>query len=215
MIQQINLVNPAFRKEYKAFSAGVAAIGLAVAWVIMLIGHWGLGMLTGPLESRKSELVQKQSEAGASITKLQELAKSRKPSKELEEENGRLESTLRFQRELLLSLETGGLGSAEGFSRYLAALARQRVDGVWLTKITTIVPDNLALSGRALRPELVPAYIKQLGRESVLQGHAFSELSAKTQKSAAQQNAGDKPADVEKFVEFTLSASAEKPGGGN
>ena len=214
MTQQINLVNPAYRKEFKAFSGPIAAGGWVATWALFLVGHWLLGLTNEPMESKKSALTQKHAEATAAITKMQELAKSKKPSKALEDENGRLESTLRLQREILLSLETGGLGSTEGFSRYLTAFARQRLDGVWLVGITTSGTDsNLTLRGRAVKPELVPGFIKLLSREETLRGHTFSELTARSSgakgagKSVDAKKESRDGLEPERYIEFSLNST--------
>ena len=54
----------------------------------------------------------------------------------------------------------------------MSAFARQSINGLW---ITGLVLDNqqVALRGRALNPDLIPAYVTRLNKEPALQGRSF------------------------------------------
>ena len=62
-----------------------------------------------------------------------------------------------------------------GFAARLEALARQSVDGLWLTGMV-LHQDDVLLKGRALQPQLIPVYVQRLDREPSLQGRAFKAL---------------------------------------
>jgi hypothetical protein len=118
----------------------------------------------------------------------------------LESEVARLEAEVRARRELLGSLGSGELGNVAGFSDFMAAFGRQAMPGLWLTGFTVAEAGNeLQLRGRALRPELVPAYLRKLSDEPVMRGRSVTEM-----KLSAPQR------EQQKYVEFTMSAGARE-----
>lgn len=78
-------------------------------------------------------------------------------------------------RETILGLVSGdSAGDVEGFSAQLRALARQPAEGVWLTRVRVSAPGaRTTLEGRALSPEAVPLYLRQLSAEAALAGQRF------------------------------------------
>ena len=117
-------------------------------------------------------------------------------------------------------LRTGALGNTEGFARYLAALARQALPGVWLTGFSVSGDEvELRLSGKVLYPDLVPAYVRALNKEEVMRGRRVSEmrLTAREERetpgtaapgapSAAGPAAPKPPATPMRYVEFEIAA---------
>ena len=101
-----------------------------------------------------------------------------------------------------------------GFAARLEALARQSVDGLWLTGMV-LRQDDVVLKGRALQPQLIPVYVQRLDREPSLQGRAFRALEVvrpleKPGRAASAAVDGDdslqpSPPARTVFVEFTLS----------
>jgi len=80
-----------------------------------------------------------------------------------------LDDSLRMlaERQAVLNLIQGTtLGDTNGFSRHLRALARQDIDGLWLTHIVvSALGDKTRLEGRAIRAELIPLYVQGLAAE--------------------------------------------------
>jgi hypothetical protein len=130
-------------------------------------------------------------------------------SKKLEEDIARVEAQLRRRTELLGEMKTNIGTNAEGFSKYLAALARQGTQGVWLTGIQVDGKSNdLVIKGRALRADLVPAYVRSLSRDATFSGRALSALQVTAREEAPRGNgatAPQAPAAPLRFVEFTLN----------
>ena len=133
------------------------------------------------------------------------------------EELARTESQAKSRRDLLASLKTGTLGNVDGFSRYLAAFARQRLDGVWLTAIAVGGDENdLVVRGRVLRAELVPTYLRALNGEEVMRGRRVTELSLNAVQEPAPVVTAGQPGEAAagaptarrplRFVEFSMSA---------
>ena len=71
------------------------------------------------------------------------------------------------------AISTSGVSAGDGFGQYLSGLARQRVEGVWLTKVAVHASSgDMVLEGRALSAERVPAYLGQLRRDTVFAGRS-------------------------------------------
>ena len=67
--------------------------------------------------------------------------------------------------------------SADGFSAVLRGLAKQPVEGLWLTQIRISGNDDtLSLKGKTLQADLVPQLIAKLGQEPVFRGRSFGNL---------------------------------------
>lgn len=68
--------------------------------------------------------------------------------------------------------------SSKGFAAFLEGMARQHINGLWLTGFKISDGGNeMNISGRSLDPGLVPAYLKKLSSEQVFQGVDFETFS--------------------------------------
>lgn len=200
MSQQINLYNPIFLKQKKIFAASTMAQALAV----ILVGALAFAAFAG-YQVRKLDAEVK---SGAALAKAEEarLASvkvefaARTPSAALAEEVGRRERELKMREDIIGLLSGGGLSDAGALSPYLRALARQNLNGLWLTGFE-LTGKDMVLSGRALRAELVPEYLRRLGREPVMQGRQFAMLSMQEPKGAEEKDGKTSPP---RFIEFSL-----------
>jgi hypothetical protein len=187
MYQQINLYQPIFRKQRQIFSAVAMLQALGVV-AVALLGIYGYGLAkVGRLEA---EVLQLEGREKALTTQLMRIdpALSAHRRAELEAEVRRLNATLLDQQRLIDVLREQPLGRTEGFSSYLAALARQRTPELWLTEIgINGGTAAIELAGRSLSPDLVPAYMQRLGKEPALAGQQFDrfeiELDGETGES--------------------------------
>ena len=176
MNQQINL----YRKRASAATEGVAASTLALsvaALVVLLVGLTGFKRVQ--LDNLRAELTDARTREAAIVGRIDVLGEQLVPGDDaglaaLLEQAGQ---TLADSERVLAFLEGGAIGRRDGFSRHLAALARRELDGLWLTRITVTAPDSrVALTGRALRPDLVPAYLKALAGERAFSGMRFNQF---------------------------------------
>lgn len=177
MSQQINLFNPIFLKQEKLFSA----VTMAQALGLILLG--AVVMVAYSYFQSSSLGIQ----AAASTTQLAlaqtQLAKvnmefgPRQKSKLIEEDIQKTETETKSLQQVFDILQKGEFGNTKGFAEYLRAFSRQILGGVWLTGFTIHgTGSEIGLQGRALQPELVPAYISRLKREPVMQGKSFATL---------------------------------------
>ena len=210
MSQQINLYDPAFRKQAKPFSARAIAYALAaVAIGAVTISAYAFLKVRGA-ESIAADTAKQLVAERERLVQAAKLAPQVR-SKALEAEVARLDGEVKARQNVLSALGTGELGNTSGFSEFMAALGRQALPGVWLTGFKIGEGGNeFEVRGRALRPDLLPNYLKALNNETMMRGRQVTELKL-TAKSAAPPAAGagspaQPAAGPERFVEFTMSA---------
>ena len=205
MTQQVNLYNPIFERKKKPFSlramgAGLGVIALAIGFLYAyaVIKTQSAGRLAVQLAEQLT--VQRDQ-----LAKLAAVP-ARTPDKNLEAEVARLDAEVRSRQRTLQALRTGELGNTAGFSEFLAALGRRAVPGIWLTSVTIAESGNeLVVQGRALRADLMPAFLRGLNDEPVMRGRKITEmrLAAKTVAKPAE---GSTPREPEAFIEFWFAA---------
>jgi hypothetical protein len=204
--QQINLYNPLFLKQEKHFSARTMAQALGVI-ALGLAGLYAYALFESMASARAAQQYAQQLAAQRDqLIKLGTQLAAQGKSKALEAEVARLEAQVRTRQTTLDALGPGELGNTAGFSDFLAAFARQALPEVWLTSIRIGESGNqLVVQGRTLRAELVPTYLSALNREPMMRGRRVTEMRLAARAIEAQA-AKDKPAEPERFVEFTLTA---------
>lgn len=222
MSQQINLFNPIFRQQKKYFSSVTMAQALGVIAVACLL-------LAGDAMYRARKL---QAQAAASDALLQARQQKladykvqyapRVKSATLPDEIAAAQMELTMLTNAAATLKRGGFGDTRGFSEYFRALARQSVNGLWLTEVTIGAGgDQIGVRGRTLEADLVPAYMRRLSAEPIMQGKAFAslEIERPNAQAVAGESAGaGTPAPAmaggARYLEFSLqSAGAAGQGG--
>lgn len=219
MSQQINLFNPVFLKQKKYFSAttmvqalGLILVGSAVLSVYVDFQLTALGREAG---STSSQLKAAQSQ----LAKVSVTSGQRAKSKALEDEIQKTEAEVASLQRVFDVLKKGDFGNTKGYSEYLRAFSRQIVDGIWLTGFSIYSGGNdIRIQGRAMRPELVPAYINRLKREPVMQGKSFATLDMQAPPDPqVKGNASAATLAPAGYIEFDLRSSdavkEQKPDG--
>lgn len=201
MSQQINLYNPLLLKQKKLFSFKTMTQGLGLILGGMLLFYAYAGYSAASLKKQHAEGKRLHAAALTQIEKIKAESGARVPSKLLQEEVARMEAQLNARQRVVMLLERGELGNKQGFSEYFRALSRQATDGVWLTAFQVTGAGEVAISGRTLKPELVPAFISQLKRETAMAGKTFATLEMRLPDPAPA--AGGKPVQAS-YVEFSL-----------
>lgn len=211
MSQQINLFNPIFLKQEKLFSAVTMAqaLGLILLGSVVLVAYsyyqsFSLGIQavanTTQLASAQTQLAKVNAEFGP-----------RQKSKLIEEDIQKTETETKSLQKVFDILEKGEFGNTKGYAEYLRAFSRQIIGGVWLTGLSIHgAGSEIGIQGRALQPELVPAYISRLKREPVIQGKSFATLEMQL-PLVDQPGKGD-PATTKQrvpagYIEFNLQSS--------
>lgn len=215
MSQQINLFNASLMKKKQPFSAStllqtmlVALLGVAA---VSAYGYYQTAELKKMATAVSAQLKMTEEQAA----KMRALAGAPAKNQELDDALSKLQDDLQKKRVVADILNAGDFGNTRGYSAYLAAFARQIPSGVWLTGLS-IAGDgkDMSLSGRTLRPELVPEYVSQLKREAIMHGKSFATLkmSQPVLQSANQETKKETRAERAAYLEFDLFSSdlAEK-----
>lgn len=181
MKQQVNLLAPMYRKQRALFSArvsiGICLLVSVALTLIYFITVWRASVVA----NEYNRLVATRDTATRRVNELaaQLQGKTGDPAAEAEVEALATERERKAQALATLALREAD--STVGFSPQFIGLARQRINGLWLTKIE-MSGSELALQGVALSEELIPRYLRRLGSESVFAGTAFQE--ARLERSA-------------------------------
>jgi Tfp pilus assembly protein PilN len=196
MSQQINLYNPAFRKQQTHFSlmtmlqsmaAVLAGSLLMYAYAVHQVSELEYQSAQGAKRLNVEQTALAGYSAGFSPQQANELLKN---------ELSQLEKKALEASQLLELLRSGAVGNTAGYSEYMRAFSRQIVPGLWLTNFK-VSGTQLSLNGAVVTPELVPAYLQKLKNEAAMQGKSFSDLQMKSGKDT-------------KFTEFTLYSTVEE-----
>jgi hypothetical protein len=210
MSQNINLVNPAFRKQRQPVTLATVAQCLGLTLAVLFGYHYYLQQQVKGLaaELQSSEGLLK-SQRGY-MERLKGKASAPKPDAQLDAAIARHEEELKSAREAMAALKGGAFGNQQGFAEYLRAFSRQSMNGLWLTGFTITGSGEIEIRGRALSPELVPSYIQRLNKEKVLAGRSFARLEMNRPAPKPPAEAGKdakKPPRATRFLEFSLATS--------
>ena len=204
MSQQINLFNPIFMRQRKYFSllTMLQALGLIVVGSLFFYGY--AIYQVGELRKQSEESTKRYNAEEVRLARFTAEFSPQQASQALQEEVRRMEKQVADQAELVEIIKSGAVGNTAGYSEYMRAFSRQVVQGLWLTGFRiTGDATQISLSGKVLSPELLPAYIRRLGRENIMQGKAFSTLQMQQPKVDANQG------DIARYVEFELRSGPD------
>ena len=226
MSQQINLFHPGLRPARRPLTAARLALGL-VALGIVLAGAYAFGQYQ--LHQSALALAEANNEFKAIQERILKLGRSGTQAnlRAIEEAIARAETELKVREAVLKRLSGADFGTTQGFSAYLTALARQRIEGVWITGLTVAGDSgDFTIQGGVARPEILLEYIRKLNREEVLKGRQIGDFRMLRREvevrdgrafAVAPQTGQDPKADLSKrrrFVEFSVGTgpSRDQPG---
>jgi len=204
MSQQINLFNPIFMKQRKYFSllTMLQALGMIILGSLFFYGY--AIYQVDQLGEQSAESSKRYNSEQARLMRYAAEFSPQQANQALQDEVRRMETQVTGQAELIEIIKSGAVGNTTGYSEYMRAFSRQIVQGLWLTGFTvTGDAAHISLSGAALNPELLPAYIQRLGKEDIMRGKTFSTLQMQQPKVDAGQGA------TVRYVEFALHSGPD------
>jgi hypothetical protein len=202
--QQINLYSPLFRKQRKLFTAQAMVHALALVLVALMLLYVYARFQVTHL-ARQARVSDEQVRAGLERVKSMPGAPVALDDTQLEARLAELQAHMQAAEQLL---GRAGLSRSTGYAEPLRALARLRLEGVWLTSVTLSGDaGELSLAGRALRPELVPPYIDRLTRDPAMRGRRFATIAIERDTPAKPADASAPPPES---VAFRLSSTPEE-----
>ena len=205
MSQQINLINPAFVTQRKHFSllTMLQALVMIVAGSLLFYGY-ALYQVE-QMGKQSAESGKRYNAEQANLARYAAEFSPQQANQALQDEVRRLEKRVAEQAELIEVIKSGAVGNTSGYSEYMRAFSRQVAQGLWLTSFrVTGDAAQISLSGAVTNPELLPAYIQRLSKESVMRGKTFANLQMR-QPKVASQGVDATP----RYVEFTLHSGPD------
>jgi len=185
-MQQINLYQASVRSQKQVFTLSqlglAASVLVGILCVTSVVQWWLLHRSTQELQTTKAE----QQKLNASIEALsKQLAQSSNDS-ELKKSLASKESELADKQYVLEALSGKRFGNNKGFAEQFTGLARQHVDGIWLTGLSIHGGgEKLNLQGSTYEPELVPRFLQRLAQEPSFAGIEFKTfLMQRAEKSS-------------------------------
>ena len=209
MSQQINLFNPVFLQQKKQFSAIAMAQGLA-AILLAVIAFTGYSAYQAGRTGREAQAAAARLKASQEkLVAMVEKTRPRPADKGVEEAIAQAAARLAASRQILGFVQKGQLDADASYAAVMRALARRATPGVWLTGLS--LGDGgreMEIMGRALAPELLPAYIRSLGQESALAGKSLGSMTLRAPALPPSPAAGSpKPDEAAGYVNFSLGSA--------
>lgn len=177
MSQQVNLYQPVFRKQNIIFSARTILVLSTGFGVLLLLWSALIGQRVGTLEAELERQRASEQRALAQIGTLREALPEETPTEQLQDRIDQLQGQRAQLRASLQALARAQPAAAAQLPERLAALSRQQPDGMWLTELTLDeARSDVMLRGRALSGQLIPRYLRDLGREPLISGTGFRQV---------------------------------------
>lgn len=187
-MQQINLYQSEFRKEKQTLNAAVLLNTVMVVCAVLVVVY---GFKYWQVMQARQQLVQLQQEKTIEESLLAELKRTHKPllkSQRLAEDIKQYESWVSIRQQAVNVLSEKRFGNTEGFAEHFTGLARQTINGLWLTGLHfSEGGSQLGMQGSALQPELVPRFLQRLSAEDVFTGTRFHSLLMSREDEKKQQ----------------------------
>ncbi len=177
MNQQINLYQPIFRKQPKIFSA-VTVLQMSGIFVLALLLIYIYSLWQSTMLGRQATQLNQQLRADtARLAQLEKVLPSHAVNPALQAALKSAMAQLDLKQQALSALAKRTYGVTGGFSGQLAGLARQHLNGLWLTEIRLARGGaDFEMRGETVDPRLLPEYLQRLAAVPVFQGTEFGML---------------------------------------
>lgn len=188
MRQQVNLYQPIFRRQTPLFSARTMLQSLLLM-VAVLGGIYGYASHeVHMLATHVQGLERQRGDAETRLLALESSLPKREPSRLLASEVEKATGDIAERVALVAMLSSPGDASGHGFSTHLEGLARQNVEGLWLTGLRLRrAGRDIVIRGTALDAALVPVLVQRLSDEPAFAGMRFAALTIDRSDATPEQ----------------------------
>lgn len=185
--QQVNLYQDELRPKKLNYSAAMMA-QLSLVLIVVLSVVTGFIYFQLQLQQKQYVLSQQiQKQATADLQKLQTELSLRKKDAVLAKRVVDKTKELSNKKKVLNILSRDEFGNTKGFVEHVSGLARQRINGLWLTQIRIASGGtNVSLQGTTNKPALLPKYLQRLSAEKAFAGTEFESLLMARQEKKKQ-----------------------------
>lgn len=186
-MQQINLYQSELRSKEKTVSANKAisyVLGmLALVAVISTVQWWQQSRQQQVLveaRQQKDELLKQIQAVTNEIAAMSDDSEYKKVLLDKEQELN--------NKQLVLGVLSGQkFGNTKGFAEHFTGLARQHINGLWLTHLDIHAGgEKLNIQGSTFTPEYVPRYLQNLSGEPSFQGIEFKTFLMERQQGSSR-----------------------------
>ncbi|VAX07853.1 hypothetical protein MNBD_GAMMA25-1126 [hydrothermal vent metagenome] len=176
-MQQVNLYRASLQKNNARSSAQKLLLAMGVVsgglLILSLIYVFQIMQLEDSLGIAQAEQNIKMAQLEALQVKIQ----ARRKDAQLQAEVDALMMDIANRQKVMKVLGQQQFGNIEGFVEHVSGLARQRINGLWLSEVRISQGgQSLGLKGQTLKAELLPRYLQRLSSEMVFTGKAFRTL---------------------------------------
>jgi hypothetical protein len=173
-MQQINLYQPVLRKKRNQFAAPkLMQYALLVAGALVVtsgVQWWQSASAKRALADLKQQQQQLLTQVQTISTELSAMSDDALIKASITQK----EHELINKQNVLQVLSGKDFGNSTGFAEHFSGLARQHIDGLWLTGLHIHSGGTrLNLSGSTYAPENVPRYLQNLAQEPGFRGLEF------------------------------------------
>lgn len=178
MSQQINLFNAGLLPRRELFSARNVAIGTALALLAVVGSGFAVSAMLSGNQQEFNRTDTELKAAQAQLAAISQQAASQAASPAMQAELDHTLQLLDARQNVITALAAlGSKPDSPGFATYLRALARQSVNGLWLTRVVIgAAGGELQLNGRTVDRGLLADYVERLNAEKSFAGHGFGGL---------------------------------------
>ena len=176
-LQQVNLYQDELKTQKLNYSALML---LQLSIILVVVFSAAAGFRAFQLQQQQTNLVAKQKKQKVLMVNLQKLQaefSKRKKDTRLSRQLTEKTKELANKQKVLGILSQDEFGNTKGFIEHVSGLARQRIEGLWLTQIR--IADggtDVALRGTTSKPALLPKYLQRLSAEKAFSGTEFQSL---------------------------------------
>ena len=186
-LQQVNLYQEELKKQKLKYSASMlvqASLVILVVFSVMAgFRFWQLQLHQQTL----AENQQKQKQVMADLQKLQQEMAGRQKDFTLVKQLAEKSKELANKQKVVGILSQDEFGNTRGFVEHVTGLARQRIDGLWLTQLRIAEGGtDIALHGTTSKPSSLPKYLQRLSAEKAFSGTEFQTLLMARQEKKSQ-----------------------------
>ena len=185
--QQVNLYRNELRTRKLKYSAVILVqLSIFIVVVFSAVAAFNFFQLQ---QQQKSFLANqgKQKIVIRELSKLQSELAKQVQDRMLIKKITQKTTELTNKKKVLGILSQDEFGNTNGFVEHISGLARQRMDGLWLTKIRISAGGtDVALRGTTSKPTLLPKYLQRLSAEKIFVGTEFQSLLMSRQEKKKQ-----------------------------